>query len=866
MASLDFDLLRRLARAVLATPDAYAFARIAPLLGEHDPQCREWLTGYVQSLVRLGLHAAAKQVVEVIPAESRTGPEFAALDEALARARTGLIPWTSRKGRYRANLDALRQRDAQGAAAVENDWREHVDGLELHESRDGHFAIKLAGAVWPPRWIPFLDDHKSLATDRLNLVRQGLLPEPLVFCGLGMGWEFSEAYFKTQRVFLEASSTLYVIEPSAASLAALFHVHDWREVIADPRVRWFIGHEALSRFREEIAGDSAWPLTERVYSFPLLGEPAAPLARAAMHAVAAARTAEVEQLTARLTQLYEGRDAAWWAKRYHDALAADGRAQGEPLRILAITSRHTTFLQYSIRDCLKVLDRFNHRTRLLIEPTPHQPLDVLTAMRAQAEFEPDLVFLLSRMRYEMTAVVHPSIPSLTWDQDALPWVFDANRKPELAWNDFLMGFAAASAARRFGWPEHRCRYCAMAGSSDTYLADPLPDCELTPFRCDVSYVSHASAPVEQEMASVESWLASDKQKALFREVAPGLIAFWQGGGEFPCAITEPLIDACEGKGWNWTSEELGPIVQVIQRLGDRVFRHVALGWVADWADRTGRDFRIYGNGWEKHPRLAKYARGATRNGDELRRVYQGTRINLQLMGFGFLHQRALDGLMAGAFFMTRRSATDGHGVILRKLLRHLEESGVRTAAQLRGMTDDAMRRRIESAMREVTRDPRDLDARVVENIRDASLAPYARETVADYDAVAFRSATEFAHKAEAFLLDGPSRARVAARMRQAIYENFSYDARMKEMLHFVRNGFAREAQRSRASVEPGLSDVTTSPASDTPPRIEAASACVAGPDGVEGCVPDRPAPSRGDGARPKATSGCAPRIRRRPSK
>ncbi len=796
MAVLDVQVLARLARAALSAKDPYAYVRVVPLLAQAFPAEGEWVAGYVQCLLRLGLHAAAREVIDRLGTGVCSDSERETLQAAADGPRSGRVPWSSRKRRFQANLAVLAERDLRSARIVEAAWVEHQSEFELHQTPQGEMHVKRAGAVWPPAWLPFLDEHRAQAAARLALPTQGLLPTPLVFVGLGLGWEFVEGYAKTQKVFLEASSAIYVIESKPEALAVLLHVHDWREILADPRVVWFVGEDSVARFRSLLESDTHWPLTDRVHAFPLEGPADASTVHAAIATTAEQRQARIKQLQASIAERYAGRDASYWAQRFREAADDTGRARGEPLRILCLTSRHTTFLQYSMRDCIKALDRLGHQTRLIIEPSPHQPLDPISLLKAQLEFQPDLIFLLSRMRYEMTGLLHPAIPSLTWDQDQLPWVFDPNKKPRLAWNDFLMGFGAGIAPRRFGWPVHRCRYCSMAGSADTYLAEPLPESALAPYRCDVSYVSHASAGVEDEQLSVELWLPDEKLRELFREVAPPLIEQWKKGGDFPAPIMTPLIDACESKGWSWTVDELGKVQQVIQRLGDRAFRHVALTWVADWCDQTGRKLRIFGNGWERHPRLAQYAQGPTRNGESLQAVYQASAINLQLMGFGFLHQRALDGLMAGAFFMTRMSGSDFHGTVLREIELLLDETGVRSWTELKEHPDAQRRRRIEELFKEWRADVRILGEPCIDIIRQHAMAPAAKEVIPQFKEIVFGSAADFAARAEAFLIDPARRRLIAGVMRQAVFERFSYDARMRELLKFLKEGIQREQGES----------------------------------------------------------------------
>ncbi len=795
MASIDLDLISRLARAGLAAGDLYAYCRTLPVLAAGPGDHGEWLLGYLRALAKLGLNEAAVDLIDRVILPRQDNPAVRDLGASLRQAPTGRYDWSSRRRRFNANLDALAQRDHELAQTVRDAWASSADRCELHRCSDGNYQVRWSGAPWPPRWMPFLDDHRSLAARRVDTTRRGLLPTALLFEGVGLGWEVQQGYAKTAKVFFEASAAIYIVEHHPEALAIALHLHDWRELLADPRLRWFVGPDAVSQFRELLIGDASWPLTDRHCAIGLISRPAdrAPPTTVLVE-VATRRQQTAERLHAEIGETYAGRDAAWWARRFDRAMDDRARAINQPLRILGLTSLHTSFLKHSMRDCLRALESLGHQTRLLIEPTPHQYLSPLTVLAAQADFEPDLILLLSRMRDETPGMLHAEVPSLSWDQDSLPWVFDPARRPQLAWNDFLMGYAASGARRRFGWPEHRCRYCSLAGSQHTYSADPLLEADLEPYRCDVSYVSHASATVDQEMTQVQGWLPSDRHRAIFRAAVSKLLPDWLAGGACPGPVMTAVLDAAVELGFGRLSvAELGELTPVVHRIAGRAFRHVALGWVADWADRAGRTFRIWGKGWDKHPSLARYARGPADNGHELRCIYQASRINLQLIGTGFFHQRALDGLMAGGFFMGRRSDADLVGPALRELMDLIEEHRIAAPDDLKALADVQSKQRILARLRLIGEDARTIGPEWIENRRLTAQADFIDERVPHFEDILFASPGEFAEKAERFLADDGLRTRLASEMRAVLVEHYSYDARMAEMLLFVRDGFRVEA-------------------------------------------------------------------------
>ncbi len=811
MSVIDINLLARLARAVSGSGESYLYTRLVPVLAEGAPNSAEWFLGYLNALAGLGLGDVACELIDRADEAFRAEAAVVTLRDAVSRGRSSRVEWSGRRRRFEANLAALAKRDAELADRVSEAWSRAGGDWRLHQCSDGNHQVRPSHALWPPSWWCGLDDHRGLSPTRINAQSAGIVPPPMVFEGVGLGWEILEAYKQTDRVFLEASSVIYIFESRAEAVAIAFHLHDWREILADERVRWFVGGDRFERFGALLRGDSSWPLTDRCCRNAFLEATGAPVdgeqspdavygAGEVLNSIGQERLALAERLREEITHLYAERDADWWATRFGEAADERGQATGRPLRVLGFTSRHTTFLQYSMRDCLSALESLGHETKLLIEPDTFRAVDPIQALTMQREFQPDVILILSRMRYEMPTHLHESIPTVSWDQDALPWVLEESRNPQLAWNDFLMGMSAVNARRKFGWPEHRCKFVPMAGGVETYSDQPVDAQELEPYRCDVSYVSHASAPAEVEADAVEGWLPDEKLRAVYRAALPALLTRWKAGGSFTGPTLKAVLDSATAMGIALTYDELAKVNLGLLRVGDRVFRHVALAWAADWADRTGRTFRIWGNGWESHERLVAYAQGPAENGDALRRVYQASTINLQLTAYGFLHQRAFDGVLAGGFFMARRSAADVDGPRWREMADLMEQHGVCDARSLAAVGNVSVRARIEGLMAELFLDPRVLSPTYMEFVRFNASNVYTADVIADYESVTFDDAHSFAERAERFLADADERAERVSNMRRAVVERFSYASRMGEMVRFLADGFLADAASQRRPV------------------------------------------------------------------
>ena len=87
-------------------------------------------------------------------------------------------------------------------------------------------------------------------------------------------------------------------------------------------------------------------------------------------------------------------------------------------------------------------------------------------------------------------------------------------------------------------------------------------------------------------------------------------------------------------------------------------RRGSAGWAAAAALEAGSTLALYGNGWDRHPDFTAFARGPVAYGADLVTLTRRTKVNLQVVPYPCLHQRLLDGLVAGGFFLARRHLSD----------------------------------------------------------------------------------------------------------------------------------------------------------------------------------------------------------------
>ena len=445
--------------------------------------------------------------------------------------------------------------------------------------------------------------HPVPAPVAKDLIRQ-LYPSatchlPVLICGEDMGWLWNGIYrLPPQTPALPGHNPpLYFLIKEIERLWVILHLHEWESLLADVRVRLFAGPDAFERFRDSLVLESACPWPQlSVQVDPMLWN-----GRPTLDEILAEARENATRKLNRCTEQFNLTHSATTPQAIASQLAS-----GRPLNVLGITSRFTTFLQYSMRDWLAAFERLGHRTRLIIEEHDHEMANSLTIASACAEFKPDLVVIIDHYRAELGGLPE-RVPLVMWVQDALPTIFRREAGAAQGEIDYVLGFSRLDLVHEYGYPADRFMSAVIGCDEMRFAPRPLSPSEQAEFGCDVSFVSHASTPADVLLKTEIDRAGSPEAERLLREVYGQLQAVYQEGG----FVTEPIqirgmIDRAMARTKTSVVEsEMPKLVDMFsQRINNALFRHQSLNWVAE----MGVDLRLYGRGWEKHPTLSRFAR------------------------------------------------------------------------------------------------------------------------------------------------------------------------------------------------------------------------------------------------------------------
>lgn len=500
--------------------------------------------------------------------------------------------------------------------------------------------------------------------------------EAIGVCGVGDGYLAQVLAHNPPALFMDKQQPVFIIEPEPQVLLQCLMIHDYAGhggPIEQGRFQWFVGTGWDERLASTLTSDLFLPAPSVMVGQGFDGQ---------------SIQRRLREILQNLVEL-DGALAAE-VERYYASGPRDDTG-GRP-RVLLLTTRFSTVLQYSTRDTAAAFERMGWDAQVVIEPTPRHRV-LRTAIRgALADFRPDLVFQIDHLRHEHNGLFPAALPFACWIQDHLPHLATPEAGANVGETDFVLTDATATYVDKFGYPRRQCIALPKLTSrveggrtKDEGRTDRTPALHpssfmLHPWPDDLVFVSNASQTPEAMMDhALATYGQTEQTRELITQCCGRMTGVYESGDALPtyssvCAVLrQTLADlrlALPPEGFDVLARWL------THPFNDALYRQQALGWAAAAAKGLGLNLALCGKGWESHPRFAAFARGPVAYGAALADVTRRSRINLQIVPYLCLHQRLLDGLMAGGFFLVRTHPAD---VAPAALLDFVEEHCDRSA-------------------------------------------------------------------------------------------------------------------------------------------------------------------------------------------
>ena len=590
---------------------------------------------------------------------------------------------------------------------------------------------------------------------------------------------------------------LFVIEPDPQLVAAVLMLHDLSDAdgpIRSPRVQWCVGPEWQSQLKNILLDDPYTSPPSVMIQLTAQGQAVIPQVRRVCEALdATGKPAFME-----MAQDYASRPAEQWAAILR------GQAGRRP-RVLLVTSRFTTVLQHSTRDVAEAFERLGWDTRLLIEPSAHQRLTTWCIQTVLTEFRPDLVFVIDYLRSGLPGDYPAALPFVGWIQDDLAHLMTCQAGRSIGKRDFVLTCAAKLYHEKFDYPLRQCIYAEKFTR--------VPDRPVS-WACDgddLVFVSNASTPPGQIVEQIVSEAGGGASaKELVRRCCDRVMSVYHaeaggrtrvragtgngsvgsgGAGGGCCIQAMPQVakivdEACREVGVVGLDPAVRTnlIMRLFNSLNNTLYRQQAIRWAVKVAQELGLTLALYGQGWEKNKEFARYAKGPVAYGKDLEELTRRAKINLQIVPFSCLHQRLLDGLVAGGFFLIRHHPLDDLRADLAAWLEDLEPY----IRQIRDTKDLPLSRRDEikrltDAINAMTLDGDNDPIKTYRRHQEEGVE-YLYNVLPRHDEVTFSDQKSLRAKVVSFLADSDRRVDVAEAQRGFVESTLTYESGLRRVL------------------------------------------------------------------------------------
>jgi len=593
--------------------------------------------------------------------------------------------------------------------------------------------------------------------------------------GMGDGYLLYRLAHDRTKLFLGLTVPVFVIEPDPRIVLHALMIHDYSGQdgpIEQQRFNWLVGPDWVTQFRDICRRD------------PMLGAPAltvsftdaGPAIRAELHAVSQEAAEQDSQTAARIAAYYGSRDPA--TPFAENGSSGDGRP-----RVLLLTTRFSTVLQYSTRDTAVAFEQLGWDTKVLIEPSSYHRLYQPAIRRVVEAFKPDLVFQIDHLRHEHGNLFPPNLPFMCWVQDHLPHLTTPAVGTNVGPTDFVLTDTADTYQEKYQYPR---RQLLALPKLTKPIVTPTISGGSGP---DLVFVSNASRPPALILDQLCAGTSDPVSQRLIRACGQRILAVYAAGGSLQTYFGDlvPLIDeVIAGTGLTATRPQVDEAARVLfHPLNDALYRQQALAWAAAAADALGLRMELYGAGWEAHPSLSRFARGPI-DPASVHALTASTAINLQIVPYLCLHQRLLDGVMAGGFFLIRKHSADIHPG---RLLSFLADQGLGscqdTAAALAAVEPEyrsLLDRLVRAARPAMCTTGGEDVVRMVRQWHEAGQLDRTAGPLPCFQDVSFDSADSLRRHIERFIANPDARQNIVQQQQASIARRLTYEAGIKRVV------------------------------------------------------------------------------------
>jgi hypothetical protein len=492
------------------------------------------------------------------------------------------------------------------------------------------------------------------------------------FLGIGFGeevvaWHKQTAEHPPHDRIPHFIPAIYVIEPVSVYWLLFLLTGDRRSLLSDKRVFLFVGHAAFDHFIEAGSTESInypSPSARLLYSFAVDRDQLGSRLDDALKGILQKQNTQAHQAFNEMNTYYD----VHFGCRLADKIA---QKRYDQIKVLGITTRYSTFVQYSTRDLLAGFSALGCQVEMLLEPTPHYMRTNNYNLIAFYQALPDVVICVDGLR----SSIEPSfVPYITWIQDDLPRLVSPTEQA-LSPYDFVSVFAHGWQSlyqQRPYYANHPIGVLPLGFHEGSYFPadDVVKD-------IDVLYVSHLIDPEltlepyrrgnmpQKHTSDEKKWLAANPNTAEYNHAMQVIVT------ALDCLSMDELLplfdDQAHRQAWlqdlgiGEMSDSLFVLLSELDgkrgRIGNDILSQLKCRPMQALAN-AGVSIAVYGKHWAAFPELAPFAHGAADNGEALNLLHNRSKICINNSALVSFHMRALEIMASGAFMLSRRIPLD----------------------------------------------------------------------------------------------------------------------------------------------------------------------------------------------------------------
>jgi hypothetical protein len=617
-----------------------------------------------------------------------------------------------------------------------------------------------------------LTDSMAAVIDRKNALLLG---------GVSDGYLLKELAGQFARIDGDLLPILYIVEPDPEVVINCMMLHDMtgpHGPVECVNYHWYVGPGWEDSLRKTLVAD---PLMPGPATSSFTGRWADTI-KACVHEISERNTAPNQDLVREV-------------KAYYDGLTCDklvdllGPTPPRQPRMIVLTSRFTTVLQYSSRDVADAFEKLGWQIRIIIEPTPTHRVTFQSMLRDLHDFKPDMVFVIDHLRYQIEDLFPPNLPYVCWIQDVLPNLTSTTAGESIGLRDFVLTSNRPTYRDTHGYPDRQCIDLAKLSRPPHLPASWASNGD------DLVYVSNASRTGEQWADKIVAGMQDDPRVSqLIRTCCDRILQVYRAGGSIDASYQ--VLKIVEQVEHDLDMHLVDPtvrfsiVMKLVHPLNDALYRQQALGWAANVTQRLGLTLAIYGNGWADHPTLAPYARGPVAYGNDLEELTRASKINLRLEPYTSLgHQRMIDGLLAGGFFLHRHFRPETELQHLCDFLHEHLDPSVNTLSKARAQIDPEYVQELEQRVGRCSQLFVELDSNLVDGVRalqNCGVLASVGEALPRLAEMSFHDEDSLQHRVEQLINKPDVRQQVATSQRRMVEQSRTYVVGIQGVINKIR--------------------------------------------------------------------------------